>query len=259
MRSTYRIRICGRALLTCLAVACLPVVWGQATNVFPSSGSVGIGTTSPGRLLHLSAVGQPGLAFSDTTGTSGNKTTGFVYDGGSDIGGVGGLVFQDFTDGGGFAANRFTLWKDGSINFGGITRPTAVGQVVFTGGAVGIGTTHAGQCGAPGTNTLPCLLTVDGAIGTGEIVVTNGITADYVFDPGYRLTPLKEVAAYIQEHHHLPEIPSAADVKEKGVSLGEMQAKLLAKIEELTLHLIRAEERNRELQERVARLEAGGH
>ena len=73
------------------------------------------------------------------------------------------------------------------------------------------------------------------------------------------------MAAYIKANHHLPEIPAAAEVAKKGVGLGDMQAKLLAKIEELTLHMIQAEERNtrlerqnRELQERVGRLEGLG-
>jgi hypothetical protein len=70
--------------------------------------------------------------------------------------------------------------------------------------------------------------------------------------------PLAEVASYIKEHHHLPEIPSEAEVKEKGVGVGDMQAKLLAKIEELTLHLIQADEKNLELQERIGRLETRG-
>jgi hypothetical protein len=55
---------------------------------------------------------------------------------------------------------------------------------------------------------------------------------DYVFRPGYRLLPLSEVNAYIQANHHLPDIPTEAEVKEKGVSVGDMQAKLLAKVEE---------------------------
>jgi len=59
-----------------------------------------------------------------------------------------------------------------------------------------------------------------------------------------------------REHHHLPEIPSQKEVAEKGVSVGEMQSKLLAKIEELTLHLIDADEKNRELQAQIEQLEA---
>src|ERR1035438_9269436 len=80
----------------------------------------------------------------------------------------------------------------------------------------------------------------------------------------YRLKPLKEVATYIEAHHHLPDIPSAKEVEAKGVNLGEMQSKLLAKVEELTLHMIEADKRNErlerqneELRDRVLRLENG--
>jgi DNA-binding transcriptional MerR regulator len=103
---------------------------------------------------------------------------------------------------------------------------------------------------------------VNGNIGTQDIIVTNTGWSDYVFQPGYRLRPLSEVKAYIQANHHLPDIPSEAEVKEKGVSVGEMQSKLLAKVEELTLHMIQADERNtrleqqnQELRDRLARLE----
>jgi hypothetical protein len=86
-----------------------------------------------------------------------------------------------------------------------------------------------------------------------------------VFDREYKLQPLSEVAAYINENRHLPRIPSAGEMREKGMSVGGMQAKLLAKIGELTLHIIQAEEKsnhlereNRDLPERLDRLEARG-
>jgi hypothetical protein len=117
----------------------------------------------------------------------------------------------------------------------------------------------AGKVGI-GTTTPPYPLSVEGKIGAREVIVESTQWSDYVFQPGYRLRPLSEVRAYIQAHHHLPEIPSETDVKEKGVNVGEMQAKLLAKIEELTLHMIQADERiqalerqNHELQDRVER------
>jgi hypothetical protein len=121
----------------------------------------------------------------------------------------------------------------------------------------------AGNVGI-GTTTPVHPLQVIGTIGAQEVIVS-ATGADYVFDPGYRLAPLIEVAAYVKANHHLPDIPSAKEVEEKGVSLGEMQSKLLAKIEELTLHMVEAEEKNdqienqnRELQARIARLEARG-
>ena len=55
----------------------------------------------------------------------------------------------------------------------------------------------------------------------------------------------------IQDHHHLPDIPSESEVKKKGIGIGDMQTKLLAKIEELTLHMIQAEERSNRLEQQV--------
>lgn len=121
---------------------------------------------------------------------------------------------------------------------------------ITSGGNVGIGTTNPQNA-----------LSVLGTIQATEVLVNTG-WSDYVFAPRYRLAPLTEIAAYIQRNRHLPDIPSASEVREKGVSLGEMQSKLLAKIEELTLHMIREDERNtllerqnRDLQARIARLE----
>lgn len=106
---------------------------------------------------------------------------------------------------------------------------------------MGIGTTNPGSY----------RLAVEGTIGAREVIVTNSPWADYVFRPGYRLRPLSEVNAYIQANGHLPEIPSESEVKEKGVNLGEMQAKLLAKIEELTLHMVNLDEANHRMEQEV--------
>jgi hypothetical protein len=83
------------------------------------------------------------------------------------------------------------------------------------------------------------------------VIVTNAPWSDYVFRPGYRLRSLAELKAFIQANHHLPDIPTEAEVKAQGVSVGEMQAKLLAKIEELTLHIIQLEEKNEHLEQQV--------
>jgi len=75
------------------------------------------------------------------------------------------------------------------------------------------------------------------------VVTTDNPWPDYVFSSGYKLNPLQEVKSFINQNKHLPNIPSAQEVKENGISLGEMNAKLLEKVEELTLHLIKQEER----------------
>ena len=85
------------------------------------------------------------------------------------------------------------------------------------------------------------LLGVNGKIKAKEIKVEAG-WADYVFEPDYDLKSLHEVNQFIRENKHLPGIPSAAEVAENGVSLGEMNSKLLEKIEELTLHTINQQE-----------------
>jgi hypothetical protein len=107
--------------------------------------------------------------------------------------------------------------------------------------------TASGNVGI-GTTSPQYKLSVEGAIGARDIIVTNTPWSDYVFQPGYRLRSLGEVDTFIRQYRRLPDIPSEAEVKEKGVSVAEMQAKLLAKIEELTLHLIQANKRIEQLE-----------
>ena len=70
----------------------------------------------------------------------------------------------------------------------------------------------------------------------GIVVNTDG--ADFVFDKDYSLPSLSNVETYIQENKHLPEIPSAQDMQKEGMNVGDLQTKLLQKIEELTLYVI---------------------
>ncbi len=75
---------------------------------------------------------------------------------------------------------------------------------------------------------------------------------DYVFDKDYKLMSLDSLKSYINTNKHLPEVPSAAEVKTAGqIDLGEMNAILLKKVEELTLHMIRQEEELKALKEQV--------
>ncbi|GAB3999643.1 hypothetical protein GCM10028807_50460 [Spirosoma daeguense] len=82
--------------------------------------------------------------------------------------------------------------------------------------------------------------------------------ADRVFAPDYQLKPLSEIERYVQTEKHLPGMPSAEDIAQKGVDLAELNAKLLEKIEELTLHVIRLEKQTQqigEVQQRIRQLE----
>lgn len=71
-----------------------------------------------------------------------------------------------------------------------------------------------------------------------EVSLADYNIPDYVFDPNYKILPLNELETYVKINKHLPEIPSAEDVKANGTILGEMNVALLKKIEELTLYII---------------------
>ncbi len=114
-------------------------------------------------------------------------------------------------------------------------------------GKVGIGTT------APDAP-----LTVAGRIHSQEVKVTVDAGADFVFDESYDLRTLEETEKFIVKNKHLPEIASEEEMLENGIRIGEMNIKLLQKIEELTLYTIdinkrvnQLETENQELKEKV--------
>ena len=78
----------------------------------------------------------------------------------------------------------------------------------------------------------------NGSLKVKDLRVTLTDWSDFVFDDGYRLMPLGEVERYIDANRHLPEVPSAQEVEENGVDVGEMNKLLLQKVEELTLYII---------------------
>ena len=79
--------------------------------------------------------------------------------------------------------------------------------------------------------------------------------SDFVFKSDYQLRSLKEVETFINENGHLPDIPSDEEVITNGVNVGEIQSKLLQKIEELTLYLIEMKKNNELLKNKVISLE----
>jgi len=106
-------------------------------------------------------------------------------------------------------------------------------------GNVGIGTTEPGNY----------KLNVAGSI-RADAIVCNTTGADFVFEPTYKLRPLAEVETFIKQNKHLPNVAPAAEMQTNGVSMGEMQAKLLEKVEELTLYSIEQDKKFKE-QEKI--------
>ncbi len=66
---------------------------------------------------------------------------------------------------------------------------------------------------------------------------------DYVFEPDYELMPLDELKDFVARERHLPDIPTAKDIEENGLNLTLFQARLLEKVEELTLYLFDQDEK----------------
>ncbi|HPN68553.1 MAG TPA: hypothetical protein PLZ32_03515 [Saprospiraceae bacterium] len=95
-------------------------------------------------------------------------------------------------------------------------------------------------------------LAVDGSIICQELKVELvGNWPDYVFADDYDLKPISQLKSFITENKHLPNVPSAKEVSQSGVHVGEMQKKLLEKVEELTLYIIKQQEQIDVLKEQL--------
>ncbi len=108
-----------------------------------------------------------------------------------------------------------------------------------------------------GTPNPQNLLDVNGTIRAKVVKVESG-WADFVFKPDYQLKPLSEVEQFITANGHLQEIPTAKEVEQNGVNLGEMNVKLLQKVEELTLYSIAQEKICTELKQNLTKQEKLG-
>jgi hypothetical protein len=247
------------------ATLCLTIhARSQENTPWQTTGNIGIGTTAP--VNRLDVAGKIGVSngiimtgvptnLSDVNylqGTNSSTTIGllagtgvFSASSGPNMGARGntytaipgqrGIVFLSA------GAVSGATGTEGSILF--FTSPGTgnegeVRMIVDRNGHVGIGTTN--------THDAAYKLFVATGIRTRKVKVDQATWPDYVFDACYRLRPLSEVAQYIQQHKHLPDVPSAAEIQERGLDLGDTQATLLKKMEELTLYLL---EQNKKLEE----------
>lgn len=189
-------------------------------SVLVPNGNLGIGTTSPTSSVHIERKSDTYDNMISFTHKSSSGSIHSTWD------------FQQHTNGNMvlFNSNNKSLFLN-------------------TGGSFGIGTTTTGSH----------KLAVNGSIGAREIKVEATPWPDFVFENDYKLRTLKEVEQHINDNGHLPDIPSTEEVIENGIYLGEMNAKLLQKIEELTLYLIEQNKKIERLEEEVTALKESVH
>lgn len=200
-------------------------------NAFYNTGNVGIGTNNPNFNLDVAGSLNATSIF-----LNGSALEGPVWSlNGNDS------FYNTGNVGIGTNTPNFTLDVNGSLNATSIfLNGTAVqsSQWTTTGNDVSYSSGNVGI----GIATVPAgySLAVVGSI------ITEGVTVklqsdgwpDFVFRKDYLLPSLQDVENYIQRNGHLPNIPSASEIGKNGIHLGEMDAQLLQKIEELTLYTI---------------------
>jgi hypothetical protein len=185
-------------------------------------GWVGIGTSSPDADFHIEGSVHPQVMVINTVG---GRSIDFRRDN----------IPSSYIK---FSFDDIKLGTYDANNYGRFILETQEEErlTIHPNGRIGINTNY---------ENYPYRLAVNG-----EIICTDITTApfanwpDYVFSEDYKLTPLNEVEKFIQANHHLSNIPSAKEIEQKGIQLGDMQKKMMEKIEELTLYIIALDKKN---------------
>lgn len=240
------------------AVSSVQMASAQQTNVFPTTGNVGIGVTNPSTLLHVNGEVRSKKNWITEDGQRAAEITPHgIYSGVGnwsptsrsihyEIAGGWDLSQIQIRAGGSTIKNTIRLQTDwngsdvdgtGGVYFGLKSTDT---HVMLSNGNVGLGTLKPTE-----------RLSVNGKIRAQEVKVETSNWPDYVFTDEYQLLTLKETAEFIENNKHLPGVPKAAQVEQDGLSLGEMNRILLQKIEELTLHMIDKDRRIEALEKKL--------
>jgi hypothetical protein len=227
--------------------------------IIKSNLNVGLGTLDPKEMLHVNngamkitganANGGPMILLGGSPTSAPYGEWGVEYT--TATAGREGINFwKPFSSTGLGAANYLLFLSNNTGNVGVNTNnPTA--RLTVNGNVL---------IGDPATVTIPNsnykLFVETGILAEKVRVAIKNTTnwSDYIFDPAYKLRSLTELESFIQTTKHLPGIPSADEVVKNGVDVGEMDSKLLGKIEELTLYIIEQNKKIEVLQQQIDEL-----
>ncbi len=264
---------------------------GTNSNTITLTTSAGGDTQAPSApALSTSSIGSTSIGLTWTAATDNVGVTGYeVYVGGA-LNGT--TANTTYTVTGLTAATQYSIYVRAKDAAGNGTNSNTITPTTSAGGGSSaawdlngnagtsattnfIGTTDAQGLSFKTNNVQRLLISADGNVGIGTSTITggayklyvkNGIRTekvkvdvssnwpDYVFHKKYKLPSLKEVEEFIQKNKHLPDVPSAAEVGKEGLDLGDNQAMLLKKIEELTLYVIEQNKANEQMKIMIAEL-----
>jgi hypothetical protein len=200
--------------------------------VVKGNGRVGIGTDNPHEALQI------GDRFVIHNG--GTKVIGYNwhYENGTS---------KYITDG---YSSQIRFGSNGTLSF--VVSPSDSAGHNITEEKYAIHITNDGKVGIGTTNPHGYELAVKGFVIAEDFTVEKyNHWPDFVFNENYKILSLTELEKFIKQNKHLPGIPSKKEVKEKGIKLGEMNAKLLQKIEELTIYIIQQQKEIEALKKEV--------
>ncbi|MBC7391327.1 MAG: hypothetical protein H7329_19155 [Opitutaceae bacterium] len=243
--------------LSILLIFLLSIVHSNAQTLYVPSGTAGIGTSSTTGV----GIGTGTNAVGVNLQVMGNSPVSLISSSNTATGSSLGMAISDCNGCYGIESGNAIIYglrtKKLYISSGGLWNSTR-GDMVFQAGFGNpivymtlLGAT--GQLGI-GTTCIPS----DGKLGVNgkiyatalQLKLTDGggcFFPDYVFASDYKLSPLSEVEKYVQKNKHLEGIPTAKEVETNGINVAELSAKMLEKIEELTLYLIELKKENTEL------------